>query len=188
MSYIINISDTNTTTINLVQGRVELKPKEWRALCPEDVDRARKLYNKKELNLCIVNSQREIELIVGASEKPITEETENIITNDESTQTSTDSESTETQDGETTESTGSAETSVDTENSSQETETTESEDEDEDLDPEAKAIKDLRERIAQYRSEGNLNALKELATKLSVNFMPNIGTDKLAERILLQIG
>ena len=56
-----------------------------------------------------------------------------------------------------------------------------------DIDPKEKAKKEIEERIELYRSQGNLNDLKELATKLGISYMYNISFDKLAEKILMHI-
>lgn len=169
MAYIVNISDNTAVTINLQQGRVQLNPKEYAELSPLDVEPAKKNYNSKELGLCVVETEQELRMIVP--EQKAEESTEEIPTDDDSQDNQDDQINQDDQESE-------EQKSDDQKENNQTRELTEKE----------KAILDVKAKIDQYRSEQNLNDLKELATKLNISYMYNISFEKLAEKILMHIG
>ena len=169
MAYIVNISDNTAVTINLQQGRVQLNPKEYAELSPLDVEPAKKNYNSKEFGLCVVETEQELRMIVP--EQKAEESTEEIPTDDDSQDNQDDQINQDDQESE-------EQKSDDQKENNQTRELTEKE----------KAILDVKAKIDQYRSEQNLNDLKELATKLNISYMYNISFEKLAEKILMHIG
>ena len=169
MAYIVNISETTAITVNLSQGRVQLEPNGYCELHPLDLERAKKCYNSKEVGLCVVETDHELELLTSKKEQPARKpKTDEVAPATAQTNSQINDQSAVVPPAPVTA----------TENSS---------DDSSDVDPKEKAKKEIEERIELYRSQGNLNDLKELATKLGISYMYNISFDKLAEKILMHI-
>lgn len=178
MAYVINTSTSAAVTLNLAQGRVQLAPRSYCTLHSVDLERARRIYNSKDLNLYVAETDAELELILG----PIDEEKQE----DPGTETSPIDEDpvdigpSEPKDPD-----------VDTESEAQDDNDTlvtsapaqlggQSEEE-----PDKAVIKQqLLDSIEVLRTQNDIDPLKELATHFGIQFMPNIGIDKLAARIV----
>lgn len=196
MAYIVNISETAAITLNLAQGRVQLEPKGYCVLSSIDIEQAKQNYNSKELGLCVVETEQELNLILGkqtatfaADIKP-----ENLVLAPDmetipdpgfipSVQETDVAEETDDSDEDET-----SENSINEEDNEEDNEKDNNNGKDEEeLSEEAKAKRKLINTIEAYRAADNLNGLKELATKLNIPYMYNISFDKLASKVLLHL-
>lgn len=198
MAYIINTSSTAATTLNLAQGRVQLAPRSYCELHAIDIERARRLYNSKELNLYIVETDKELELILGSKKEKSDQDETKTSAPDLNTQpvtneniagsTSDNSEPDETAQILALKNQYEQLTEKDAEETKSEIQDPNPEEEQKDTeqsqnDQNAMKLK-LIEQVKLARMQGSIAVLKELATKLGIQFMPNIGIDKLTARIL----
>lgn len=201
MAYIINTSPVALTTLNLVQGRVQLEPLSYCELQDVDASYAKQVYNSKDLNLYVAETKEELDLILGAYKKPeepkqevpsgiaiITEDAVTVVSSEESAQSEETEESEEEsleedQSSEVvTEEQGSEETSKEDSEESKESQENSSEE-----DPKQKYIETIKASIDSYREAADIESLKALAKTLGISFMYNISFDKLSEKILTKI-
>lgn len=212
-SYLINTSPNAAITVNLIQGRVLLEPLSYCELHNQDKARAKQIYNSKELNLFVAESEKELELILKNKEtlqkieiqSESTTETEDAPESEEDSKTSEDntedsSEETNNQNNNTEETVTTAQDETPVTTPTEETVVTESGDpekieesketekeESPEEDQKAKNRQQIVDAINIYRSQGNLRALKEMATKLGIHFMHNIGFNALTLKIMEHI-
>jgi hypothetical protein len=191
-AYIINTSKVAATTVNLIQGRVQIAPLSYCELHEQDLEKARKYYNSKDLNLFVAESEEELNLLLPEEHK------ENENENDVDENNDDENDASDADENEGTGNSGESDNASDEtsnieeakedgkdpqEGTSNENEQKDANDDDAENDQDQKKAQ-IKEIVALYLEQGNLDAIKDLASKLEIRYMPNIRIDTLASRIL----
>ena len=191
MAYIININPTGAVTIELSQGRVQLDPLKYCELHPQDIERALKVYNNAQMGLYVAETDKELTMILEGNKSVTKNDEEDTEPVPDSDPNSVDPQSQnvvlENSNENIPETTTEVETETEetvNENSTNETKTEEPKAAENTEDAIKKQIIDS---VEKYRAAGNLNALKELASKLKISFMYNISLNTLANKIIESI-